>query len=253
MKFIIGKKLDMSQIWQGEEMVAVTRVKAEPCFVAQVKTADKDGYEAVQLGAGIRKEKNLKKPQKGHLKGLGNLRILREFRSKEEVKKGDKLSVSGFESGDKVNVTGLSKGRGFQGVVKRHGFAGASKTHGTKDQVRMPGSIGATEPARVFKGTRMGGRMGGKQITVTNLEIVDIDKENNLLLIKGGIPGPRNSWLMIKGEGELRVETAEAAKEKDVSEAEETKEPNPENKEAEGNTDKGAEDEGKKDEEQKKD
>jgi large subunit ribosomal protein L3 len=205
MKFIIGKKLDMTQLWQGEEMVAVTRIQTEPCVVSQVKTEEKDGYQAVQIVTGSKKDKNMKKPQKGHLKGLGNLGFAREFRSEEEVKRGDRISVESFEPGDKVVVTGFSKGRGFQGVVKRYGFAGASKTHGTKDQVRMPGSVGATGPARVFKGTRMGGRMGGKQVSMTNLEVIAIDAEAGLLLVKGGVPGARNGWLLIRGEGELKT------------------------------------------------
>jgi len=221
MKFIIGRKLDMSQVWQGEKVVAVTRIQAEPCSVTQVKTGDKDGYEAVQLGAGKQKEKNINKPQKGHLKGLGALRKLREFRTSERVNRGDRIDVSTFQPGDTVAVTGLSKGRGFQGVVKRHGFAGAPKTHGTKDQVRMPGAIGAIEPNRVFKGMRMGGRMGGKQVTVSNLEVVDVDKENDLLIVKGGVPGARNSWLMVRAEGDLVTAAAETpVKEEQAEEAE---------------------------------
>ncbi|OGF37298.1 50S ribosomal protein L3, partial [Candidatus Falkowbacteria bacterium RIFOXYC2_FULL_46_15] len=152
MKFIIGKKIDMTQIWQGEEAKAVTRVKAGPCPVVQVKRRDKDGYEAVQLGFGERKEKNIKKPQKNHARGLGNLRNLREFnlsRPKKndglelDLKRGDIIGVDTFAAGDIVQVTGTSKGKGFQGVVKRHGFHGHNTTHGTKDQVRHSGSISA--------------------------------------------------------------------------------------------------------------
>ncbi|MFH1522312.1 MAG: 50S ribosomal protein L3 [Patescibacteria group bacterium] len=206
MKFIIGKKLDMTQLWQGEEAVAVTRVQAGPCMIIQVKTDQKDGYQAVQLGYGEKKEKNIKKPQKNHLKNLGNFRYLREFKIEgEELERGDEIEASIFDSGDKVKVTGVSKGKGFQGVVKRHGFHGQSKTHGTKDQVRMPGSIGATGPAHVFKGMRMPGRMGGEKVTTTNLEIVEIDKENNILLIKGAVPGIRNGLVLIQGPGEMKI------------------------------------------------
>ncbi|MDD5071393.1 MAG: 50S ribosomal protein L3, partial [Patescibacteria group bacterium] len=187
MKFIIGKKLDMTQVWQGEKVVAVTRIEAGPCLIAQVKNEDKDGYNAVQLGFGKRKEKNIKKPQKGHLKKLKiNLRYLKEFKTDDkDLKVGDMIDVSAFSSGDTIDVIGVSKGRGFQGVVKRHGFHGHNKTHGTKDQVRMPGSIGATGPAHVFKGMRMPGRMGGDRATVKNLEIIEVDKDNNILLVKG--------------------------------------------------------------------
>jgi len=230
MKFIVGKKLDMSQVWQGDKVEAVTIVQADPCMVVQVKNKEKDGYEAVQIGFGEKKEKNIKKPQKGHIKkaikqenpkaGQAryragkkiNFRYLREFRlykndnkGKIDVKQGDVIDVSTFKAGDKIKVTGVSKGKGFQGVVKRHGFHGQSKTHGTKDQLRMSGSIGATGPAHVFKGQKMSGRMGGDRVTVVNLEIMDIDKENNMLLIKGAVPGARNGLVLISGEGELKV------------------------------------------------
>ena len=213
MKFILGKKLDMTQIWQDDNCLAVTRVAAGPCFVTQVKDEKTEGYKAVQIGYDVKKEKNIKKPQKGHLGKVKavksdidtNFRHLREFRletTKEkndtEFKIGDEINVNAFQGGDRVDVTAISKGKGFQGVVKRHGFAGAIKTHGTKDQVRMPGSIGATGPARVFKGVRMAGQMGNKQITTKNLEIVGIEKENNILLIKGSVPGGRNGLVLIK-------------------------------------------------------
>jgi large subunit ribosomal protein L3 len=229
MKFILGKKLEMTQIWQDNKVVPVTKIVAGPCFVVQVKTKDKDGYEAIQIGFGEKKEKNIKKPQKGHLAKVGkNLRYLREFRldkngggEEVKVKIGDVIKVDTFAPGDKVKVTGISKGRGFQGVVKRHNFAGAPASHGTKDQLRMPGSIGATGPAHVFKGTRMAGRMGGDQVTVKNLEIIEVDKENNILLIKGAIPGARNSLVLISGEGELKV--VESAKKEAKPATKETK------------------------------
>ncbi|MFH1661497.1 MAG: 50S ribosomal protein L3 [Candidatus Falkowbacteria bacterium] len=198
MKFIIGKKVNMTQVWKDGKVIAVTRVQAGPCTIVQIKNNEKDGYEAVQIGFGEKKEKNIKKPQKGHLKKLGNFRYLREFRVEAgELKVGDKIDVNTFESGDIINATGVSKGKGFQGVVKRHGFHGQDKTHGNKDQLRMPGSAGATGPAHVFKGMRMPGRMGVDRITTKNLEIVEVDKENNILLIKGSVPGIKNGLILI--------------------------------------------------------
>lgn len=225
MKFILGQKLNMTQIWKkDDEVVAVTAVKAGPCVVTQVKTEDKDGYFAIQVGFGKKKEKNIKKPQRGHLKGLGNFRFLREFRCDkiEGIERGDVIKVDTFEEGDIIKVTGTSKGKGFQGVVKRHGFAGAPKSHGTKDQLRMPGSIGATGPAHVFKGTKMGGRTGGERATVTNLEIIKIDKENNILYIKGAVPGARGGLVLISGMGDLKFEKVEKKEEKE-SEAKDLK------------------------------
>ncbi len=199
----------MIQVWQGETVVAVTKLKAGRCVIAQIKNMRKDGYSAVQLGFGVRKEKNIKKPQKGHFKKLGNFEKVREFRVSDEeaakLKTGDMINLSSFVSGDKIQVTSISKGKGFQGVVKRHGFKGTKKTHGNKDQLRMPGSIGATGPAHVFKGTRMGGRMGGDQVTLKNLEIIDVDLENNILSVKGPIAGARNSLVLISGEGEVKL------------------------------------------------
>ncbi|MCK4554468.1 50S ribosomal protein L3 [Candidatus Parcubacteria bacterium] len=223
MKFIIGKKLDMTQVWQGDKVVAVTRVQAGPCIIAQVKTDEKDGYSAVQVGYGKRQKKNIKKPQLGHLKKLDNFRYLREFRftpknAKErqdeiELKRGDKIDVGSFAVGDKIQVTSTSKGKGFQGVVKRHGFHGQDKTHGTKDQLRMPGSIGATGPAHVFKGQKMPGRMGGDRVTVKGLEVVEVDQENDVLSVKGAVPGARNGLVLISGEGDVTPITPIDAKE----------------------------------------
>jgi len=219
MKFIIGKKQEMTQLWKNDKVVAVTLVKAEPNVVVQVKNDATDGYSALQMGFGVRKEKNIKKPQLGHMKGLGSFAKLREFRIEGvEAKKGDKVSVDTFQEGDIIQVTANSKGKGFQGVVKRHGFSGQIKTHGTKDQVRMPGSIGAKGPAHVFKGTRMGGRMGGKQITTSNLEIIKVDSENNILYIKGAVPGAINGLVMIKGKGDLKFATDAIAVEEKVEE-----------------------------------
>jgi large subunit ribosomal protein L3 len=210
MKYILGKKINMTQVWRGEKVAAVTRVQAGPCPVIQIKTKDKDGYEAVQIGYGDRRAKNIKKPQRGQMKDLGNFRYQKEFRtSPGELKRGDIVNAGTFAPGDIVKVTGISKGKGFQGVVKRYHFHGASKTHGTKDQVRMPGSSGATGPQHVFKGTRKPGHMGSARVTVHNLEVVGVEADNNLLLIAGAVPGVRNTLLLIQGEGELTIAPAQ--------------------------------------------
>ena len=197
---IIGKKLGMTQVFQEDGKVeAITAIEAGPCTVVQVKTEAKDGYQAVQLGFG--EAKRLKSPQRGHLKVTGEFRYLREFRIDEtkEVEVGQKIDVSQFQSGDLVDVTGVSKGKGFAGVVKRHHFAGGPKTHGQSDRHRAPGSIGAgTSPGRVLKGQRMPGQMGNQQATVRNLEVFKADPARNLLLIKGAVPGGRNGLLLIK-------------------------------------------------------
>ncbi len=197
---IIGRKLGMSQIFIDDGRAeAVTVVEAGPCTVIQVKTEEKEGYGAVQLGFG--EAKKLNSPQRGHLKELGQFKHLREFRvnDAEDIQVGDKVDVSLFEVGDLVDVTGVSKGKGFAGVVKRHGFAGGPKTHGQSDRHRAPGSIGATTtPGRVFKGTRMAGHMGNDRVTVRHLEIFKVNSERNLLLVKGAIPGSRNGLLLIR-------------------------------------------------------
>ena len=201
MKFILGKKIEMSQIFKGDKVIPVTKIQVGPCLVTQIKTKEKDGYEAIQIGF-AKKRKNTKSLA-GHLKkGLADKeynRYLREFKAENsDLKIGDKIKVDVFQSGDKIKVIGISKGKGFQGVVRRHGFHGAKATHGNKDQERMPGSIGATGPARVFKGKKMPGRMGGKQITVKTLEVIEVIPEKNLLLVKGAVPGARNSLLEIR-------------------------------------------------------
>ncbi len=197
---IIGKKIGMSQIFQEDGKVeAVTVVEAGPCCVVQVKTKNREGYNAVQLGFGEAKRVN--SPQRGHLKDLGKYRYLREFRVEDtgEFAVGDKVDVSMLEVGDLVDVIGISKSKGFAGVVKRHHFAGGPKTHGQSDRHRAPGSIGATTtPGRVFKGTRMPGRMGADQVTAQNLEVFQADPERNLLLVKGAVPGSKNGLLLIK-------------------------------------------------------
>ena len=207
MKFILGKKIEMTQRFKEDGVVApVTVVEAGPCVITQIKSSAKEGYNSVQVGFG--EKKKLNKSIQGHLKGLKGARYLREFRvgEAEKVEKGKEINVSTFAVGDILNVVGTSKGKGFQGVVKRHGFKGSKATHGNKDQLRMPGSIGATDAARVFKGKRMGGHMGDDRVTVKNLELIEIDQENNLLFIKGAVPGARNGLLMISAEGELKVE-----------------------------------------------
>lgn len=198
MKFILGTKEKMTQIFGKDGVVQpVTIINAGPVKVTQIKNVEKDGYESVQVGYGEKKEKNINKPEKGHLKGLGNFRYLREFNTDEEVKVGDKIDVSVFEEGEEVIISAISKGKGFQGVVKRHNFAGGPRSHGQKHSERKPGSIGSTGPQRVFKGTRMAGRMGGDRVTVKNLKVVQVDKENNRLLIKGAVPGKRGTLVEV--------------------------------------------------------
>jgi large subunit ribosomal protein L3 len=200
---IIGKKLGMTQVFRDDGRAeAVTAVEAGPCTVVQIKTADKEGYNAVQFGFG--EAKRLKSPQRGHLKELGQFRYLRELRVDdiEGVAVGDRVDVSLFNEGDIVDVTGISKSKGFAGVVKRHGFAGGPKTHGQSDRHRHPGSIGASSsPGRVFKGTRMPGHMGNDRVTVRHLEVLGTDVDRNLLLVKGAVPGSKNGLLLIKKSG----------------------------------------------------
>ncbi len=192
----------MSQIFDKEgNVVPVTFVQVLPNVVIQRRTPSKDGYEAIQIGTGERKAKNIAKPQRGHFKNLGNFRFLKEFRTKNlELSRGDKIDVSIFKEGDVVKVSGVSKAKGFQGVVKRHGFHGAPATHGTKHAHRQPGSIGATWPQRVIKGMRMAGRMGGVRVTTRNLKIAKIDPKNNILALKGAVPGKRGTLLEIRGQ-----------------------------------------------------
>lgn len=200
-KGILGRKLGMTQIFDEDgNLEAVTAIEAGPCFVSQIKTQARDGYDAVQLGFG--ETKRLNSPEKGHLKGVGRqLRYLREFRVNEpvSVKVGQGVDVSIFKKGDRVDITGISKGKGFAGVVKRHHFAGGPKSHGQSDRHRAPGSIGATTfPGRVLKGTRMAGHMGNRQVSVRNLKVVQADPGRNLLLIRGAVPGAINKLLVIK-------------------------------------------------------
>lgn len=197
---IIGKKLGMTQVFRDNGIrEPVTAIEAGPCTVIQVKTAAREGYDAVQLGFG--QTKRLKSPERGHLKELGEFRYLREFRVEDAAtaKVGDKVDVNLFKPGDLIDVTGVSKGKGFAGVVKRHHFSGGPKTHGQSDRHRHPGAIGSTtSPGRVWKGLRMAGRMGNERATVRHLEVLRADPDRNLLLVKGAVPGIRNGLLLIR-------------------------------------------------------
>ena len=202
MKSMIGKKIGMSRMFDAVgRVVPVTLVHAAPNTVLALRTRETDGYEGVQVGAGVRKEKNIAKAQRGHFGDLGSFRYVREFRTSEQAARGDTIAVSVFAEGDTVKVSGISKAKGFQGVVKRHGFHGAPKTHGTKHAHREPGSIGggARAGGRVPKGMRMAGRMGGERVTVSNLKIAKVDAENSMLAIAGAVPGRRGTLLEIRG------------------------------------------------------
>jgi large subunit ribosomal protein L3 len=196
---LLGTKLRMSRtVDTSGAVVATTLVSAGPCVVTQIKTPEKDGYAAVQIGYG--ESTKLSKPELGRLKGLPKVKHLREVAADEgeELTVGDKIDVTLFEPGELVDVTGVSKGRGFAGVVRRHGFHGGPKTHGQSDRWRALGSSGAgTTPGRVLKGTRMAGRMGAERVTVKNLEVLAIDPERNLLALKGALPGPTGGLVQI--------------------------------------------------------
>ena len=199
----LGTKIGMTQIFREDgRVVPVTVIQAGPCVVTQVKTKETDGYEAVQLGFGDVKRRN--KPESGHLKNSRLSRYLREVATDDtsEFEVGQAIGVDIFESGEKVDVIGTSKGRGFAGVMKRWNFGGGPRTHGQSDRARAPGSIGGgTTPGKVYKGLKMGGHMGNRRITVKGLEIIEIDTERNLLLVKGGIPGATNSLVQIRRAG----------------------------------------------------
>jgi large subunit ribosomal protein L3 len=209
MKFILAKKVNMTQIFGEDGAVQpVTVLNVEPMFVSQIKTQEKDGYNAVQIGSGSRLIKNTSKPAQGHLKDIvssekaNNPAVLKEFRMKEisTLNKGDSISIDTFAAGDEVNVSSISKGKGFQGVVKRHGFHGGPRSHGQKHSEREPGSIGGggRKGGKVIKGMRMAGRMGGDRITVKNLKVLGVDKENNEMMISGAIPGRRGTLIEVR-------------------------------------------------------
>ena len=201
-KGIIGKKLGMTQVFADDgAAVGVTAIEVEPSAIVQVKTKDKDGYDAIQLGYGRIKQKNVTKPLQGHFKkaNKGNFRILKEFSTQAgKYEAGQEIAADIFQAGDYVDVVGTSKGKGFQGVVKRHGFHGGRATHGSMFH-RAPGSIGASaDPSRVFKGTKLPGHMGCVRKSIQNLQVWQVRPEMNLLLLKGSIPGSKNGFVLIK-------------------------------------------------------
>lgn len=204
MKGIIGKKVGMTQIFdENGQIIPVTVIQAGPCYVTQIRTAEKDGYIAVQLGFGETKAKNLTKGQLGHLQrnNLPALRYLREFRVTElnGLEEGQEIKADVFAKGDYVDVIGTSKGRGFAGTIKRHGFNRQPKSHGQSDRERAPGSVGMNAmPGRTLKGQRMGGRMGNDRVTIQNLMVAVVDPEKNLLAVRGSVPGPKNGIVMIR-------------------------------------------------------
>jgi large subunit ribosomal protein L3 len=204
MEGMIGKKIGMTRIFDKDgQAIPVTVIEAGPCPVVQIKTRNNDGYSAIQVGFGQKRKKLLTLPLLGHFEKakMEPQRVLREFRTdaEEGYKVGQELKVDMFYAGEKVNITGISKGLGFQGGVRRHGFRGGPRTHGQSDRLRAPGSIGASSyPSRVYKGQKMAGRMGREKVTIRNLEVVQVDAERNLLLVRGAVPGKINAFLSIR-------------------------------------------------------
>ncbi len=205
MRSIIGKKLGMTRVFdEAGNVVPATVIEAGPNFVTQVKTVEKDGYTAIQVGFGSKKPKHVTKAVQGQGKKSGKgpfevIRELRDFDNGQALQVGDEIKVSIFTAGELVKVTGITKGLGFQGVVRRHGFRGGPKTHGQSDRMRAPGSLGQSSyPSRVFKGIKMAGRMGGKQMTVRNLRVVKVDEANNLLIVKGAVPATDQGIVLIR-------------------------------------------------------
>jgi len=204
MKFILGQKVRMTQVFDEDGTVhAATVLKATPITVVGFKGGEDVGYTSVQIGYGERNEKHINKAQKGQFGKYGNFSTIMEVRTDKgleqgDIKLGDTIDVEVFEVGDTVQVSAISKAKGFQGVVKRHGFSGGRRTHGNKHEERSPGSIGATGPARVFKGVRMAGRMGGTRVTVKNLKVLQMDKDTNTLVISGAIPGRRGTLVEVR-------------------------------------------------------
>jgi large subunit ribosomal protein L3 len=202
-KGILGAKLGMTQVWDNNKVVPVTVVQAGPCVVTQVRTDDKDGYSAVQLAYGAIDPRKVNKPESGHYAkaGVSPRRHLVELRTADAgaYELGQEITVDSFEPGAPIDVTGKTKGKGYAGVMKRHGFHGLKSSHGVERKHRSPGSIGAcATPGRVFKGVRMAGRMGGRRFTVQNLTVQAVDTENNLLLVKGSVPGPKGSLILVR-------------------------------------------------------
>jgi large subunit ribosomal protein L3 len=204
---LLGKKLGMTRIFKDDGTVCpVTVIEAGPCPVMQIKTTDKEGYNALQLGYDVIADRKVNKPMKGHMAKAGKdmYRTLKEFtlEAVEEYELGQEITVDIFAAGEKVKVTGTSKGKGFQGVMKRHNFGGSRASHGAEKVHRVPGSVGnATFPGRVWKGKKMPGQMGNARVTVSNVEIVDVRPEDNVLVVKGQIPGPNNGLVMIRKNG----------------------------------------------------
>ncbi len=204
MKGLVGKKVGMTSVFDGGKNVAVTVIEAGPCVITQIKTVENDGYSATQVAFDDKKEKQTPKALQGHFKKAGTTpkRKVHEFRDYDFGKPvGEAITVTVFEEGDFVNVIGTSKGKGFQGVVKRHGFSGVGmQTHGQHDRQRAPGSMGASsDPSRAMPGMRMAGRMGGKRVETLNLKVVKVMPENNLVLLKGAVPGAIGSYVIIEG------------------------------------------------------
>ena len=197
---LLGRKIGMTQVFAADGRIfPVTVIEAGPCYVTYIRTPERDGYQAVQIG--FDEVKRLNKAERGHLNKLPSLRHLREVRAEtlEDLSVGQRLDAGLFAAGDLVDVTGTSKGKGFAGVVKRHHFRGGPKSHGQSDRLRAPGSMGATTtPGRVLKGQRMAGRMGNERVTVQSLRVVEADPDRNLLLVRGAVPGARNGLLLIR-------------------------------------------------------
>jgi len=199
MSGILGKKIGMTQIYRDNLEIAVTAIEVGPCSVTQIKTSEKDKYNAIQIGFG--QSRKLSKAEKGHLKDNGSFRYLREIRTEEvsDYQVGQKLDAAIFKAGDKVKVEGISKGKGYAGGVKRYHFRGGPKSHGQSDRHRAPGSVGSTTtPGRVFKGLKMAGHMGNKKVSICNLEVVEVDAAKNVVLLKGAVPGARGGILLIE-------------------------------------------------------
>jgi large subunit ribosomal protein L3 len=202
-KGILGEKLGMTQVWDNNKVVPVTVVQAGPCVVTQVRTDETDGYSAVQLAYGAIDPRKVNKPKSGHYAkaGVSPRRHIVELRTTDatEYELGQEVTVEAFAAGTPIDVTGKTKGKGYAGVMKRHGFHGLKSSHGVERKHRSPGSIGAcATPGRVFKGVRMAGRMGGKRFTVQNLTVQAIDTENNLILVKGAVPGPKGALILVR-------------------------------------------------------
>lgn len=204
MSGLIGKKLGMTRIFdeKGND-VQVSVIQTGPCYVTEIRTKGKHGYDSLQLGFEEKRDKSVNKPERGHFakSGVKPMRVLREFRTYDvnQFKLGDAIKADVFQVGDKVRVIGISKGKGFQGAVKRHHFGGGAVTHGQSDRTRAPGSLGGSSyPSRVLKGLRMAGRMGGERVTTRNLKVVRVDAENNIVMVRGAIPGAKNGTVVIQ-------------------------------------------------------